>query len=154
MLKILKERTAHAGVLMPFSRRSRGFTLIELMIVVIIVAILAAIAYPNYAKYVLRSRRVDGHEMMIRVAAAEERYYTNFNKYTATLSDLGFTSGASQKGYYLITAANGATATAQSYTLTATPQGVQAPDSCHELTLTDTGVKLAPHDTAANGKCW
>ncbi|MEB2317016.1 MAG: prepilin-type N-terminal cleavage/methylation domain-containing protein, partial [Xanthomonadaceae bacterium] len=66
----------------------RGFTLIEVMVVVAIVAILAAIAYPSYSDYAFRARRVDGKEMMMRVAAAQERYYTNLNSY-ATVTQLG-----------------------------------------------------------------
>ncbi len=54
------------------SRRvARGFSLIELMIVVAIIAILASLAYYNYGRYAFRARRVDGREMLMRVAAAE-----------------------------------------------------------------------------------
>src|SRR5690606_11790491 len=66
------------------ARGVRGFTLIELMIVVAIVAILAAIAYPSYINYIQRTRRADGHEMLMRMAAAQERYYTNYNHYAKT----------------------------------------------------------------------
>lgn len=59
-----------------------GFTLIELVITVAIVAILAAVAYPSYQNYLMRGRRTDGKEIMQRIAAAEERFYTNRNRYT------------------------------------------------------------------------
>ncbi|MEO8461477.1 MAG: type IV pilin protein, partial [Dokdonella sp.] len=74
-------------------KNTKGFTLIELMVVVAIVAILASIAIPSYSKYGFRTRRADAREMLMRVAAAEERFYTNGNTYTATLSALGFSSG-------------------------------------------------------------
>lgn len=133
--------------------KNRGFTLLELMIVVIVIAILATLAIYNYAKYGYRSRRADGKEMIQRVAAAEERYYTNFNKYTTTLTDLNFTSGTSEQGYYLVTAANGASGDTQTYILSAAPQKVQTNDACKTLTLDNTGQK-AFTGAETNGNCW
>lgn len=143
------------------AKQSKGFTLIELMIVVAIVAILAAIAYPSYTNYAFRTRRADGYEMMMRVASAQERYYTNFNKYAASITDpvtatppgLGLTS-TSEKGYYTVTTANGTSGDAQTFKLTATPAAVQTGDSCGPVSLDNTGLKTAPSDTGKNGKCW
>ena len=73
-------------------KNAKGFTLLELMIVVVIIAIIAGFAMFNYAKYGYRSRRVDGKEMLSRVAAAEERYYTSFNQNTTDMAKLGYTS--------------------------------------------------------------
>ena len=56
--------------------RSHGFTLLELMIVLVIIAILAAIAIPAYGRYAYRAHRVDGQELLLRVANAQERYYS------------------------------------------------------------------------------
>lgn len=131
---------------------ARGFTLIELMIVVAIVAVLVAIAYPSYQRYLMRARRSDAHEMLMRMAAAEERYYTNYNVYAKT-ADLGMgATPVSEKGYYQVVVTPAAPD--QTFTLTATPQGNQAGDTCAELVLTDTGTKTAPSDTGANGRCW
>ncbi len=144
----------------------KGFTLIELMVVVAIVAILAAIAYPSYAQYSFRSRRADGREMVMRVAAAQERYYTNFNSYAPDLTALGFTTsavtptrpcagtvGASERCFYTVTTANGASGTAQTFQLTATPVGIQATDACANLTRDDTG-RNSYSGGETNGKCW
>jgi len=130
-------------------KQVRGFTLIELMIVVAIVAILAAIAYPSYTNYVYRTRRADGKEFLMRVAAAQERYFTNLNKY-ASMAALGLGT-ASEKGYYAVSVAlaNGD----QTYTLTATPQAPQDKDQCKKLTLTNTGYK-SQSGAETNGKCW
>src|SRR5690349_2620181 len=133
--------------------RGRGFTLIELMVVVAIIAIVAMIALPSYSRYAYRTRRADGKNMLMTVAAAQERFYTNYNRY-GTMSDLNYPSGLSEKGYYNVTSANGTTGDSQSYLLTATPQGVQQNDSCAELTVTESGLKRAPHDSHANGACW
>lgn len=144
------------------SKEQLGFTLIELMIVVAMVAILAAIALPAYQRYVFRTRRAEGHEMLMRVAAAQERYYTNFNQYSSVIGTgaggLGFAAptgcaaGDSANCYYNVSIA-GLGASNQSYTLSGAPKGVQLTDKCGNLTLTDSGVKAQSGDET-NGKCW
>ena len=130
----------------------KAFTLIELLIVIAIVAVLAAIAYPSYDRYVQRTRRADGRELLMRVAAAEERFYTNRNTYTADIgADLALPT-TSEKGYYTIGAA--IAAAGQTYVLTATPQGHQSGDACGNLTINNTGFKDAPANTGTNGACW
>lgn len=143
--------------------KSGGFTLIELLIVVTIIAILAAFALPAYTRYGQRARRVDGKELLMRVAAAQERFYTNFNRYatnplTAPTS-LGLGTLTSERGHYTISSANGPTGDTQSYVLTATPVagGQQANDQCGALTVSNTGVKtpaagVMPQNS--NGPCW
>ena len=132
-------------------RAGTGFTLIELMIVLVVIAILAAVAVPSYQNHAFRARRTDGKDLLLRVAQAEERYYTSFNRYTGTLGDLGFGSGDSGMGYYTVSVATARSA--QAYTLSAVPQGVQAGDACATLTLDHTGVK-AESGTTGNGDCW
>ncbi len=134
-------------------RKKSGFTLIELLIVVAIIAILAAIAFPSYTRYVERTRRADAREIMFRIAAAQERFYTNRNRYTEDVNaDLSL-STTSEKGYYIVRAAF-VGGDNQTYILTATPQSPQDNDSCKELTINNTGFKGAPSDTGTNGACW
>lgn len=137
--------------------RQRGFTLLELMIVVVVIAILAALAIPNYGRYAFRARRDDGQELLLRIAQAQERYFTSYNKYAASLADIGFAGSpvVSEHQYYQATVAT-SNADAE-FTATAKPVGAQAGDKCGNLTLSSTGVKTPlVSNTAANsnGKCW
>ena len=134
----------------------RGFTLIELMIVVAIIGILAAIAVPQYSDYVTRSRRADGQTTLLQVAQALERCYTQFSAYTNTSCAVVGTGGVSQaspEGYYVIAAA-GSALSASALTLTATRQGAQATNDsdCTTLTLTHLGVQGATG--ADTDSCW
>jgi len=65
----------------PSPRKNKGFTLIELMIVVTILAIIAAIAYPNYREYVLQSQRADAQRTLMEAVQFMERWYTANNRY-------------------------------------------------------------------------
>ena len=95
-------------------RKLTGFTLIELMIVVVIVALLATIAYPSYSTYVTRTRRSDGQTALSRVAALQEKFYSECGWYArvpggtracgtsgATTSILGI-NPTSTDGFYTV----------------------------------------------------
>ncbi|MBU3059512.1 type IV pilin protein [Pseudomonas indica] len=138
-------------------RRQNGFTLIEIMIVVVILAILATIAFPSYQRYVLRAHRAEGIALLNEAAAREERYYAQNNGYVtsdASLSKLGLrNSGLSDTGYYQLTLAEGDDDDG-GYRLTAVAQGTQAKDSeCANLTLTATGAR-GTSGTGSAADCW
>ncbi len=132
-------------------------TLIELMIVVVIVGILASIAVPSYRNYVLRAQRTDAKTALLRVAAAQEKFYLQNNTYAsdaqialAPPAGLGI-AATTEHGWY--TVAIGTTlGLAQDFTVTATPVagGPQATDShCATFAVTSTGAK-----SATNNDCW
>lgn len=144
---------------------NKGFTLIELMIVVAVVAILAAISYSSYRDQVIKTRRSDGQSILLDLAGVEEQFFTRFNKYTTTIVGGSDCTGeacglnradTSSQGYYTVTAAAGTTGISTSFILTATPVGPQTGDAkCANLTLTSTGVKSATGTAADPAKtCW
>jgi type IV pilus assembly protein PilE len=145
-------RAAHYGTIEMWNR-SRGFTLIELMIVVVVVAILAAIAIPSYRQYVLRSNRTEAKRTLLNVAAAQEKFYLQNNTYasssaltTAPPDGLGI-QGTTEHGHYTVAidAADAAT-----FSATATAQGGQSQDSrCASFSINQAGAR-----TATNADCW
>lgn len=131
-------------------RPTRGFTLIELMIVVAIVGILAAIAYPSYLSQVRKSRRSDAVQALAQVQQAQERWRANKPTYTATLSELNVTT-PTQGGYYAIAITGTPTGTAHTATATAVSGTSQAGDSlCTTLTVAISNGVTTNTPTA----CW
>lgn len=143
--------------------RNAGVTLIELMVVVVIVGILAGISYPNYVNYMRQSKRSDAHIALLKTAAAEEKFYTDCNTYTTSLTaarplpcaggGLGFANDLSDSGYYQIQVV--ITGSGSGFTATANPVAgkAQASDSdCTSMTVNNAGVKSATGAKATT--CW
>lgn len=134
-----------------------GFTLIELMIIVVVIGVLAAIAIPAYSDYVERARRADAKSSILAVQLEQEKWRANNTAYTSDLTDLGFSSADnvdSVDGFYTIDIENGASTAG--YTVNAVPVGSQANDDCGTFTLTVTAASGA-QATASGGSeedCW
>lgn len=131
---------------------TRGFTLIEMMIVVAIIAILATIAYPSYTNYVMRTRRAEAKDLAMRIASAQERFFTRRNRY-GSADDLEGSVGFASEYY---TAAVVLGNDNQTYVLSLTPRDdtSQVHDQCGTLTINSTGGTDADPGSESNGKCW
>jgi len=133
--------------------RARGFTLVELMIVVAIVAIIAAIAIPSYQRSVMRGNRNAAESLMLDMAAAQERFLVDNRNYATSASQLGYASSTypnNVSANYSI-AVSSSSGAPPSFTITATPQSgsQQANDTtCGTLTLTSAGTKQPTN------QCW
>jgi type IV pilus assembly protein PilE len=133
------------------ARADGGFTLIEIMIVVVIVAILTGIALPAYQQYARKAKRADAHSALLRIATLQEKFFSNNNQYATSTVALGYAANpaASNEGYWAITIAT-AGAPPMSYTLTAAPAGGHVDTDCATITLTSTGVRSSTPDP----NCW
>ena len=72
---------------------TRGFTLIEILVVLAIVGLLAGVAYPNYASSIVRMRRVEGETALIEALQKQELYRARHNTYVAFSADEEAPSG-------------------------------------------------------------
>lgn len=146
-------------------QKQKGFTLIELMIVVAIIGIIASIGYPRYTESVSKSRRGNAQAEMLSLSSALERYYTQNNHYSnaaAAGADTGapdptiYSIEAEVTPFYTITISEtdggvADTTAAQSYEISAVPAGVMTGDRCGTMTLNSAGVKTA---AAGQTDCW
>tara|TARA_R110002049_G_scaffold232874_15_gene405457 strand:- start:569 stop:1021 length:453 start_codon:yes stop_codon:yes gene_type:complete len=136
---------------------SRGFTLIEVMIVVVIVGVLLGIALPGYQSSMEKGRRSDARAALLDAANRQEQYMLDRGTYTADMEDLGYSEdpAISQDGHYSVAAAacDGGAIT-RCFTLTATPRSdsPQTYDTnCSEFELGSDGSKSSQPDEE---NCW
>ncbi len=132
--------------------RRRGFTLIEMVIVVAVIALLAVVALPSYQSSVRKAHRTEAKAAVSTAAQMMERWLTEKGTYaTATLGSAGVYPDHSENGYYAITLSDLGAAT---FTLNAVPQGDQARDGCGTFTLTQSGVRGVRDGSLSAAECW
>ncbi len=137
--------------------KTRGFTLIELMIAVAVVGILVSVAYPSFAKQIAKSRRSDAKSALLNCAQMLERFNTQSGTYSASADATvnGACTGATKSGYYSMPTTNVPSASnASAFTIVATPTGSQSSDACGSMTFTQDGTKGVSGGTLPSAACW
>jgi type IV pilus assembly protein PilE len=151
----------------------RGFTLIEMMVVVAVIGILAAIAYPAYKESVLKGKRAQARTALLELMQQQERYMTQYNTYldfstsstgavtalTATLPTTfpfkNYAGESSTIATYWISAASCSGQIRDCVVLTAVPQVTDS--VVGSLSLSSTGAKTCSGVTSTDAKfrlCW
>lgn len=141
----------------------RGFTLIELMVVVAIIAIIAAIAYPSYINSVTKTKRAAAEGCLSEYANYMERYYTTNLRYDTSsatpsvanaLPALDCASAANTGANYAYSFVTNSL-TQSAYTIQAAPIGTQLSrdTQCGTLTLNQTGTRTAS-GSGGVANCW
>jgi type IV pilus assembly protein PilE len=139
-----------------------GVTLMELLTVMVIVGILAGIAIPSYRNYLIRAQRSDATAALLRLAAAQEKFYLQNNRYASAAevalprpAGLGITG--TEHGYYALVVASNNAASDFTATATAVAGGAQATDSdCATFTINEQGQRTALNSSNAvnTERCW
>lgn len=145
-------------------RLQRGFTLMEVLIVVTMIGILAAIAIPNYSAYIQRGHRAEAKAVLLQGSHWLERFRTENNRYDQSVGNVAVVlpnslnrSPASGTVRYNVALA----VAAATYTLTAAPTGPQTGDECGSFTVNQIGQRtVVIGGTAYNAgspqfeRCW
>jgi len=132
-------------------KRKKGFTIIELMFVLVIISILLALAYPSYVDYVRKSKRGEAQQLLMNWSVNQEIWRSNNPEY-ATAAQLPVPI---HDNYVFTMPVRSATA----FTLQAVAQNDQANDkardgtACSTLNLNSAGRKYSGGDLAV-GICW
>jgi type IV pilus assembly protein PilE len=136
--------------------RLKGFTLVELMIVVLIIGILSSIAIPYYTAYVLKSHRASAVAGVLELASRQARYYTTHNSYSTSMVTLGYASDpmpldSATSRYFDLSVEE---ADVDNFIIRAVPYGKQTSDVCGTFSYTDLGEMKANGATTLVKECW
>lgn len=129
------------------SRQSRGFTLIELMIVVVIIGILAAIGIPNYQQYRIKANRAEAQAFLMDLAQRQQQFLLDTRAFAGTVADLNLTvpEGVVRNYNIVLDVDAGPPPT---FTATAEPIANGMQDGDGDLIINQAGVK------EWNGNAW
>jgi type IV pilus assembly protein PilE len=144
------------------NKTSMGFTLIELMIVIVIVAVLLTVALPAYQSSVLKSNRAAGKGVLMNIMSRQEQYFINNKAYATDPNELGL-----PENYYIDNRANRVDASDAIYEIQlvniatvftaakAVPKNVQLKDTrCSTIVLGVTGARTVENASMSATDCW
>jgi type IV pilus assembly protein PilE len=135
----------------------RGFTLIELMIVISVIGIIVAFGYPSYQEQVRKARRAEGMGELLEMADRLERRYSDLGTYAGVKADVlyGIDTADDKRpttnGHYKL---NIDSADTIQFTISAAPQGNQTKDKCGAFTMTSQGVKTVGGSLSVDDCKW
>ena len=145
----------------------RGFTLIELLVTLTVLAIILSFAIPGYRQYVRRANRVDAISALLRISAAQEKFYVQQGRYAgdAELAEpppAGLGIGGTELGYYALEITAAAEGLAVGYTATATVRtdaSQQDDADCWVFTVNERNIRGAETRAGGSGpeitdRCW
>ena len=132
----------------------KGFTLIEVLIVIVILGVLAAIAIPAYDSYKRKGYRTDAIRALTKIAQFQERWYSNNGRYSDSLTGIGYQT-TSEDGHYNLSLTFNA-GTPDLFSATATATGLQQRDThCRTFTIDQANRKTSADDGGtATTSCW
>lgn len=144
--------------------KPKGFSLVELLVVIVVLGIILAIGVPGYRQYMQRANRADATTTLLRIAAAQERFFIQNGSYASTAqlapappAGLGITG--TERGYYDLVIAPGPGGLATGYTAWAVIAAgeAQADDSdCAGFSINERGQRVAVDSSGVDRteECW
>jgi type IV pilus assembly protein PilA len=90
-------------ILKPIAMNQRGFTLVELMVVVAIIGFLSAVAIPNFKKYQAKSKTAEAKLQLAGIYTAMQSWYSDYDNYASCLVQMGYDPSAEFKNRYYAT---------------------------------------------------
>ena len=134
-------------------KKTGGFTLIELMIVLAVLSIIVAVGYPSYHEHVKKSRRAEGMGQLLALADRMERGYSDTGTYPTNVSEIY--TATTDSGLYTLSIVS---ANNVSFIISATPTSVknQDDDKCTSFLMSSLGDKWIANgtDQSLNDYCW
>jgi type IV pilus assembly protein PilE len=137
--------------------RLAGFSLVELLVVVVIMGVLSAVALPAYTRYVQRGHRTEAMAALLESQHFMERYYSANGQYLSPANAVPLLpqrlQGIPSQGTvrYQLSVRE---ATLNSYVLQAVPEGSMAGDVCGSLTINQAGLRGVLNSTRSVAECW